>query len=302
MHYIHKLAKLPIRIEELEETGIGKTINGLSKAKGKVGNEASNLVSKWKEVAKKQVEEEEALEQRSSAKNCDQSDSNSCNTLSPVHTARVTAESSKPEYNSDFSGTSKDIEKANYESTSQSKVHLITIKREESHDKKRKHHSEDAERKMKKEKHSNPELHAEKIRDESPEMVPPEQESCACPENVDVGKRDKKKKNRENEKKSHKKSHEKRHHKSSKHKEEKSHRDSKHHREDESQSQHHSDDKNIDSHKQKRLKKSKSRDKEEHREKKNRKASKESVEAEGDCRNVASRDGDGQSSNQDAGK
>lgn len=267
----------------------------MSKATGKVGDEARKLVTKWKEVAKKQVEEEAAREQSSVAEDFDHSDSNPRSTSSPVHIAHdVTAESSRPEYNLNFSGTSKDVdEKEKCESTSKSKVHLITIKREESHNKKRKHHSEDVERKPKKEKHLKPELHSELTLDEPLEVDAAEQEPCACPENIDLGKRDKKKKNRENEKKTHKKSHEKRHHKSSKHKEEKSHRDSEHHHKDESQSQHHSDDKNIDSHKHKRLKKSKSRDKEENRLKKNRKTSEESVEAEGNYRNAASRDGDG---------
>lgn len=246
----------------------------MRKTDGKVGEEAKKLVSKWKEIAKKQVEEQEALEKKSGVGNSDQSPS-------PVHsTPSPTTKPIKPE--------SKNVdEKVPYESTSKSKVHLITIKREESVNKKRKH-SEDGERKSKKEKHLKLETQSTLILDNPLKVDTTEQEPCACLENnIDVGssKRDKKKKKSENERKTHKKSHEKRHHKSSKHKEEKLHRDRKHHQEDENQSQHHLEDENLESHKHKRLKKSKTKDKDENRVKKSRKTSEESLDA-----NAASRD------------
>lgn len=45
-----KLSRLPIGVEHLQETGIGRTINGMRKTEGPVGEEARSLVNKWKEM------------------------------------------------------------------------------------------------------------------------------------------------------------------------------------------------------------------------------------------------------------
>nr|SVE73773.1 EOG090X0BTZ [Daphnia atkinsoni] len=50
LHCLNKLTKLPIGVEHLQATGIGRTINGMRKADGAVGEEARSLVSKWKEI------------------------------------------------------------------------------------------------------------------------------------------------------------------------------------------------------------------------------------------------------------
>nr|SVE75340.1 EOG090X0BTZ [Daphnia dolichocephala] len=50
LHCLNKLTKLPIGVEHLQATGIGRTINGMRKAEGAVGEEARTLVSKWKEI------------------------------------------------------------------------------------------------------------------------------------------------------------------------------------------------------------------------------------------------------------
>jgi transcription elongation factor B polypeptide 3 len=44
------LTKLPIGVEHLQATGIGRTINGMRKTDGAVGEEARSLVNKWKEM------------------------------------------------------------------------------------------------------------------------------------------------------------------------------------------------------------------------------------------------------------
>ena len=59
---MRKLSKLPIKFEELEETGIGKTINALRKRNGNIGEEATLLVAKWKATVKKQMGEREENE------------------------------------------------------------------------------------------------------------------------------------------------------------------------------------------------------------------------------------------------
>lgn len=50
LHCLGKLSRLPIGVEHLQETGIGRTINGMRKTEGPVGEEARSLVNKWKEM------------------------------------------------------------------------------------------------------------------------------------------------------------------------------------------------------------------------------------------------------------
>lgn len=50
LHCLNKLAKLPIGVQHLQATGIGRTINGMRKAEGAVGEEARTLVNKWKQM------------------------------------------------------------------------------------------------------------------------------------------------------------------------------------------------------------------------------------------------------------
>lgn len=50
LHCLNKLTKLPIGVEHLQATGIGRTINGMRKVEGAVGEEARALVNKWKEM------------------------------------------------------------------------------------------------------------------------------------------------------------------------------------------------------------------------------------------------------------
>nr|CAG4645059.1 EOG090X0BTZ [Leptodora kindtii] len=48
LHCLSKLAKLPIGVQHLQETGIGRTVNGMRKTDGAVGEKARSLVNKWK--------------------------------------------------------------------------------------------------------------------------------------------------------------------------------------------------------------------------------------------------------------
>ncbi|XP_061398736.1 transcription elongation factor B polypeptide 3 [Musca vetustissima] len=48
LHCINKLYKLPIKVEHLQETGVGKTVNSLRKFNGEIGVAAKTLVTKWK--------------------------------------------------------------------------------------------------------------------------------------------------------------------------------------------------------------------------------------------------------------
>lgn len=48
LHCLTKLYKLPITVQHLQETGIGRTVNCLRKDDGEVGVAAKTLVMKWK--------------------------------------------------------------------------------------------------------------------------------------------------------------------------------------------------------------------------------------------------------------
>lgn len=48
LHCISKLCELPITLEHLQETGVGRTINALRKYDGGIGDAAKALVAKWK--------------------------------------------------------------------------------------------------------------------------------------------------------------------------------------------------------------------------------------------------------------
>lgn len=57
---LNRLSKLPVRTVHLEETGVGRTVNGLKKLGDNIGEIAKDLVSMWKLMV---VQEEEAAAQ-----------------------------------------------------------------------------------------------------------------------------------------------------------------------------------------------------------------------------------------------
>ncbi|XP_050433259.1 transcription elongation factor B polypeptide 3 [Adelges cooleyi] len=62
MYCITKLTRLPITVQNLQKTGIGRVVNSLRKDEGNIGEAAKTLVLKWKNVVK--VEESENFYQR----------------------------------------------------------------------------------------------------------------------------------------------------------------------------------------------------------------------------------------------
>ncbi|XP_063243390.1 transcription elongation factor B polypeptide 3 isoform X2 [Bacillus rossius redtenbacheri] len=50
LHCIYKLYKLPITVQHLQETGVGRTVNSLRKFDGDTGEAAKALVTKWKSM------------------------------------------------------------------------------------------------------------------------------------------------------------------------------------------------------------------------------------------------------------
>ncbi|XP_055623442.1 transcription elongation factor B polypeptide 3-like [Toxorhynchites rutilus septentrionalis] len=63
IHCIEKLHRLPISVQHLQDTGIGRTVNGLRKYDGEVGVAARTLVMKWKAlVAVEESESDDPME------------------------------------------------------------------------------------------------------------------------------------------------------------------------------------------------------------------------------------------------
>jgi transcription elongation factor B polypeptide 3 len=58
--YLRKLQHYPITLEILQETGVGKTVNGLRKYGGAIGDKAKLLVNNWKTLVV--VEEDDGPE------------------------------------------------------------------------------------------------------------------------------------------------------------------------------------------------------------------------------------------------
>ncbi|KYM84317.1 Transcription elongation factor B polypeptide 3 [Atta colombica] len=57
LHYISKLYKLPVTVQHLQQTGVGRTVNGLRKYHGAVGDAAKSLVCKWKTMVADDIED-----------------------------------------------------------------------------------------------------------------------------------------------------------------------------------------------------------------------------------------------------
>ena len=84
LHCLSKLTKLPIGVEHLQATGIGRTINGMRKQEGAVGEQARVLVNRWKEmVAAEDKSDSDAQEEEANNQVEATSDTNS--NTSPVY-------------------------------------------------------------------------------------------------------------------------------------------------------------------------------------------------------------------------
>ncbi len=61
LHCLAKLNRVPMTIEVLQETGVGRIVNQLKKStdpESQVAEDAKNIVRKWKEIVSNQEEEE----------------------------------------------------------------------------------------------------------------------------------------------------------------------------------------------------------------------------------------------------
>ncbi|KAL7641979.1 UNVERIFIED_CONTAM: hypothetical protein RMT77_007853 [Armadillidium vulgare] len=63
LYCIHKLKYLPVTVNHLEITGVGKSINALSHRNDVIGEKAKALVQKWKLMVAQEEEQQEANEE-----------------------------------------------------------------------------------------------------------------------------------------------------------------------------------------------------------------------------------------------
>lgn len=56
---IEKLYQLPVTVQLLQDTGVGRTVNALRKGEGEIALAARTVIGKWKQMV---ADEEEALE------------------------------------------------------------------------------------------------------------------------------------------------------------------------------------------------------------------------------------------------
>lgn len=72
LHYLGRLSRLRITVQDLADTGIGRTVNSLSRNEGQIGAAADTLVRRWKQMVS---EQQTQAEQRRQSE--EESDSNS---------------------------------------------------------------------------------------------------------------------------------------------------------------------------------------------------------------------------------
>uniref|UniRef100_A0A1B0GP13 Uncharacterized protein n=1 Tax=Phlebotomus papatasi TaxID=29031 RepID=A0A1B0GP13_PHLPP len=191
LHCIEKLYKLPITLEHLEETGIGKTVNNLRKEEGEVKVAARALVAKWKAmVAQAEIERNAAAEdtpRRDSSSDHEQEESQEDNdNVSPQvvssHVEKEKSEgsssSSKKEHHSrDSSKSHKRSHHHREKSHSDSHSHKSNHKKEKRDRDREKHRDKkDSEHRSKKElsERSESQRKVEKESREKPKKVKPQ--------------------------------------------------------------------------------------------------------------------------------
>ncbi|CAG7824973.1 unnamed protein product [Allacma fusca] len=73
LHYLRRLSRLKITVDDLRETGVGKTVNQLSRLEGDVGHYAGKIVEEWKAMVETQGSEDKE-QSESSQSDSDHSD------------------------------------------------------------------------------------------------------------------------------------------------------------------------------------------------------------------------------------
>ncbi|XP_055679229.1 transcription elongation factor B polypeptide 3 [Lutzomyia longipalpis] len=143
LHCIEKLYKLPVTIEHLQETGIGKTVNNLRKEEGEVKVAARALVAKWKAmVAQAELESTNADE-------TPQQDSNQSNSDHEQDSQQGGGDKEypTPSINKTEKSSSNDDAKEHHKSHKSSRQHHHRDESESSHHHHHRHRSDRSESK-----------------------------------------------------------------------------------------------------------------------------------------------------------
>ncbi|XP_043478633.1 transcription elongation factor B polypeptide 3 [Leptopilina heterotoma] len=99
MYCISKLYQLPVTVQHLRETGVGRTVNSLRKFDGGVGNAAKALVCKWKTMVADEDSSDPEEEDEACVPDAPESYSESPESPSPDNTS----ENNRPRHNNEES-------------------------------------------------------------------------------------------------------------------------------------------------------------------------------------------------------
>lgn len=144
LHCISKLYKLPVTVQHLQETGVGRTVNGLRKFDGNIGDAAKALVFKWKVMV---ADEDSSDGEEDDGCVPDVPEDHSDNHISPKLENTEEDTSSIPERSSELKHTHKHKEikpETKHSTTHLSKMRTEEDTKRERHEKSRhssKHHS-----------------------------------------------------------------------------------------------------------------------------------------------------------------
>ncbi|KYM94289.1 Transcription elongation factor B polypeptide 3, partial [Cyphomyrmex costatus] len=70
LHYISKLYKLPVTVQHLQQTGVGRTVNSFRKYHSAVGDAAKSLVYKWKNMVVDATDREDSTDREDEDEGC----------------------------------------------------------------------------------------------------------------------------------------------------------------------------------------------------------------------------------------
>uniref|UniRef100_A0A336KP71 CSON013174 protein n=1 Tax=Culicoides sonorensis TaxID=179676 RepID=A0A336KP71_CULSO len=165
MHCIQKLNKLPITVEHLQETGVGRTVNNLRKYEGEVAYAAKALVTKWKamvatEESQNDSHEEEAdVRQMETQDNCQDDDDDEDDEHDPENQLHI-----------DETENIEPVESSSEEQASQ-RIETSKNQNNDNHHKKSSKHSSDSKKHSKHHKSDKKHSHKDRERHSSSEKI-----------------------------------------------------------------------------------------------------------------------------------
>nr|CAG4641140.1 EOG090X0BTZ [Eulimnadia texana] len=125
LHCLKKLSRLPIGVQHLQETGIGRTVNGMRKMDGAVGEEARELVNKWKAIVAAEDDKNEASEEEPTTQPSKEAEKSSKSTKSKENSSSLVHKQSNngDVHKKSEASSSKSPEKQDSNSSSRKRHH-----------------------------------------------------------------------------------------------------------------------------------------------------------------------------------